>query len=170
MTTKFRPSSLNGDLYRFMDYEDDPQYQRMRHKAKSPLKVKKSGSVLKKSKSVPKRSTSSAHKAKTATKKVRTKSSSRAKSSAKKTVKKVFLKDQEQQTFNSISTQEPTYFGILKNGQQEQDNLNYYNQYSPESRDSDILGHSRSAPMYNSAVPDPFLNKQPDGRNVSADI
>ena len=24
--------------------------------------------------------------------------------------------------------------------------------------------------MYNSAVPDPFLNKQPDGQNVSADI
>lgn len=48
--------------------------------------------------------------------------------------------------------------------------MDYYNQYSPESRDSDILGHSRSVPMYNSAVPDPFLYKQPDGRNVSADI
>lgn len=119
MTTKFKPYSLDGDLYRFMDYEADPQYRRMHPKIKPQQKVKKSGSALKKSKSVPKRSTSSAHKTKVAVKKTRAKSQSRSKSSAKKSVKKVILKDQEQQTFNSISTQEPTYCGILKNGYQE---------------------------------------------------
>ena len=96
MTTKFKPYSLNGDLYRFMDYEADQRSQRMHPKTKSLSKSKKSASALKKSKSVPKRSTSSTHKAKATTKKSRAKSQSRSKSSSKKAVKKVVLKDQEQ--------------------------------------------------------------------------
>ena len=67
---------------------------------------------------------------------------------------------------------DPRYHGILRNGNSSstQKDSDYYNQFSAESRDSDILGGNRSCQIYNSLNLDPFRNKQVDGRNVSADI
>ena len=127
MTTKVYPYSHGGDLYRFMNYEEDPNYLRAHPKIRSTPKLKKAGSVLKKSRSVPKKSVSTGRKTKGVSKKVKAKSSARPKSAAKKTVKKIVLKDQEQQTLASISTQEPTYYGILKNGNNYPGDLDYYN-------------------------------------------